>query len=291
LGPLVVAHLNHQLRGNESAADESFVRSLHAQLADGHNQALRFHCGHENVATRAREERGNLEAVARRVRYEWLVDVANQEQVRFVATGHTANDQAETVLHRLLRGAGLKGLRGIAPMRKLAANVDVVRPMLQTTRAEILAYLDRHGQAYREDSSNRNLGHMRNRIRHELLPRLAQDYNPEIIPVLCRLAEQAGARHRRMATSAAALLAAAELPQAGSILVFDRQRLALASRPQLRGVFRLAWARQGWPEQAMGFDHWDRLAAVASGEMTAVDLPGGIRARLRGRVVQLGPVS
>lgn len=286
---LVIAHLNHQLRGAESDADEDFVRALHAQLVAGGQEGLQLRCERLDVAAHARADGDNLEAVARRLRYAWLAEVARDAGLRLVATGHTADDQAETVLHRLLRGTGLRGLRGIATRRSLTAEIDVVRPLLTTTRAEVLAYLAGLGQDYRHDSSNDSRQLTRNRIRHELLPLLAREYNPEIAAVLGRLAEEADAAYRVEDAQAAALLAEAERPRAGGLLIFDRARLAAAPRHQVRALFRHVWEREGWPTAAMGFDAWDRLAGVALGEMTAVDLPGGVSTRLGERVVQVGP--
>jgi tRNA(Ile)-lysidine synthase len=285
IGPLVIAHLNHRLRGDESDADEAFVRDWTTE------RSLQLQCDTKDIAAAAKGEHANLEAIARRVRYEWLVSVARRQNIRYVATGHTASDQAETVLHRLIRGSGLKGLRGIPARRALAPDIEVVRPLLQVTRDHILTYLEVHGQIFREDSSNRNLQNSRNRIRHELLPYVATHFNPAIVRVLCQLSEQADLAYRRHQAKASTLLAEVELTQAGNTLVFDRERLANCPRPLIREVFRLAWCRQGWPEQAMRFAEWNRLAAVATGELAAVDLPGGIRARARERVVQLGPVS
>src|SRR5438128_702763 len=163
---LTIAHLNHQLRGLESDADEEFVRQLHARLqAEGAGKPL-LSCRRIDVAGQARAEGGNLEAVARRVRYQWFGQVAAENGARWVATGHTADDQAETVLHRLLRGAGLKGLRGIAPRRPLAPGIDLIRPLLGMARAELLEYLSERGQSYCEDRSNVDLRFTRNRIRH-----------------------------------------------------------------------------------------------------------------------------
>ncbi len=284
-GPLVVAHLNHQLRGHEADADEEFVRDLAATLPGG--AGVRWRPGRIDVAARARETGGNLEAVARRLRYEWLVAVAREEGAAAVATGHTADDQAETVLHRLLRGAGLAGLRGIAARRPLAPGVELVRPLLAVRRADVLAYLARLGQPYRQDRTNTDPRYTRTRIRRELLPLLAEQYNPAVADVLCRLAGQAAEAYRGTAARAAALLAEAERPRAGATLVFDRRPLAAASRHVVREMFRLAWAREGWPQGAMSFGAWDRLAAVARGEETAADLPGSVHARRRGRVVQL----
>jgi tRNA(Ile)-lysidine synthase len=278
-GPLTVAHLNHRLRGAESDADEAFVRELCAGLS------VDCRCGCLDV--RAAAAGDNLEGAARRLRYDWLAEVAREVEARWVATGHTANDQAETVLHRLLRGTGLRGLRGIAARRDLGAGVAVVRPLLAATRDEVMAYLAPLGQTYRQDSSNRDEALTRNRIRHQLLPLLA-GFNPQIVASLGRLAEQAEAVYGAEEEQARALLAAAELPRAGALVVLDGERLAAAPRPRLREALRLLWQREGWPVGAMGFDAWERAAAAALGEATAADLPGGVRVRRRGRAVQVG---
>jgi tRNA(Ile)-lysidine synthase len=284
--PLVLAHLNHQLRGSDSDADEAFVAALHARLAAG-GASLTLRCERIDVAARARDEGGNLEDVARRVRYGWLAEVARAAGASWVATGHTADDQAETVLHRLLRGTGLKGLGGIPARRELAPGIEVVRPLLRVPRAEVLAYLEAEGQEFRRDASNADPRLTRNRIRHELLPHLARHYNPAIVSVLCRLAEQAGEVQAREESAARTLLAEAELPRAGAVRVFDRARLSGASRHRVREALRLLWRREGWPEGGAGFDAWERAAAVVFGEAAAVDLPGGVRVRRKGRVVQV----
>jgi tRNA(Ile)-lysidine synthase len=284
---LVVAHVNHQLRGLESDADEDFVRNLHARLAAEGASKLALRCFRADTAQTARHERANLEAVARKIRYEWLGQVAAETGARWIATGHTADDQAETVLHRLLRGTGLKGLRGIAPRRSLTSTAELVRPLLGMRRAEVLAYLDDVGQSYRTDSSNRDPRFTRNRIRHELLPLLEEEFNPRIVDVLARLARQANEAYRREEQQARALLAEVERPRAGSTLILDRGVLASAPVPLVRAVFRLLWEREGWPTGRMNFDAWDRLAGVARGEIGAVDLPGGVRVRATERVVRI----
>jgi tRNA(Ile)-lysidine synthase len=286
--PLVLAHLNHQLRGDESDADEAFVRNLFDSLRAKGQADLELRCDRVDVAARAQQEGSNLEGVARHVRYEWLTNVAKETGSTFVATGHTAEDQAETVLHHLLRGTGLKGLRGIAPRRPLVTGVEVVRPLLEVSRTDVLAFLASEGQAFRQDSSNLDLRYTRNRIRHELLPQLARDYNTGIVAVLCQLAELATAAYFVDQEEAAALLADAERPRAGSRIILDRGRLAGVPRNRLRELFRVLWAREGWSLGGMGYRDWDRLAAVACGELPAADLPGGVRACAVGRVVQVG---
>jgi tRNA(Ile)-lysidine synthase len=278
-GPIIAAHLNHQLRGQESDADEVFVRELCGRLS------LERRCHRIDVRAAAEAAGDNLEGAARRLRYEWLTNVAAEAGAAWVATGHTADDQAETVLHRLLRGAGLKGLRGIAARRPLSGGVMLLRPLLATTRAEVMAYLHEIGQPYCLDRTNADPTFTRNRIRQRLLPLLADEYNPAIVACLGRLAEQAEEAYAAEESEARALLAAAELPRAGAVLVFDPARLGAASRPRVREMFRLVWEREGWPVGSMGFDAWEQVTAVARGEATAADLPGGVRVVRRGRVV------
>jgi tRNA(Ile)-lysidine synthase len=282
-GRLVLAHLNHALRGAESDADEAFVVELARQIPGVELCHTRV-----DVAAAAASTGTNLEATARRLRYDWLIQVARDHNLTRVATGHTADDQAETLLHRLLRGSGFQGLRGIAACRPLAPDVEVVRPLLDVTRSDILDFLKMLGQDFREDSSNRDLRHTRNRIRHELLPLLAREYNPAIVSVLGRLATHAEEAFRDEEAAASALLAAAELPRAGRQLVFDAARLAAAPEREVRAMLRLAWEREGWPRDAMGFEAWRRLTAIARGAARSADFPGGVHACVRARVLLLG---
>ena len=289
LEPLILAHLNHQLRGEESDGDELFVSELATALGKLGDGQVRLAIHRVDMRSQARRMKDNLEKVARQVRYDWLAEVAQKVGARWIATGHTANDQAETILHRLLRGSGLKGLRGIAENRPLAHGLRLIRPLLTVPRAEVMSYLQAEEQSFRHDSSNFDRRLTRNRIRHELLPYLEKGYNGNIVSVLCRLAKQAEEAYFRVKLNAKSLLEAAERPRAGRALIFDRQPLSQASRALVREMFRLAWEREGWPLARMGFAEWDRLAAVALEEVPAVDLPGGIRAVCRDRVVQLGP--
>jgi tRNA(Ile)-lysidine synthase len=277
-GALTVAHFNHRLRGDASDADETFVHDLATRLG------LPVRSTRADVATAAVGD--NLEATARRLRYGWLADVARAVNARWVATGHTADDQAETILHRLIRGTGLQGLRGIAVERELAREIRLARPLLTATRADVLAYLDELDQPYREDASNRDLRFTRNRIRHELVP-LLRTFNPEIVAVLGRLAVQAAERFDEASSTAADLLRTAEHPRAGDRIILDATLLAESDVRQVRDLFRLLWDREGWPRDAMTFAHWDRLAAIAGGLVPAADFPGGIHVRRTGRVVQL----
>lgn len=289
--PLLLAHLNHQLRGRDSDADEEFVVALHAQLTAAGRPNLLLCRTSRDIAGQARAEGANLEALARRERYRWLAETARTHGMKYIATGHTANDQAETVLHRLLRGTGLRGLRGIAACRELEPGLALIRPLLTATRADILAYLDKLGQSYREDATNNDLRYTRNRIRHQLLPLLAEQYNPAIVRLLASLAEQAEEMYRLEEREAQALLGAAELPRAGELLVFNLRRLQSAPRPRVCEMFRLVWIRENWPLGGMDRAAWERLARVVFEDLPAVDLPGGLHARRRERVIQLSRSS
>jgi tRNA(Ile)-lysidine synthase len=287
LGRLVVAHLNHCLRGTDSDRDEEFVRALHEQLSAAAPEGVLWRCARVDVAAAVRKARENLESAARRARYDWLAGVAAETGSSWVATGHTADDQAETVLHRLLRGTGLRGLAGIPARRPLSPGVVVVRPLLRVRRQTVLEYLEALTQPWRQDFSNDDLRFTRNRIRHELLPLLTDRFNPAVVAVLCRLAAQAAEARRTLEAASAELLGRVELPRAGEMLILDVRLLAGATRHLLREVFRLLWQRECWPAGAMGFREWDRAAAVAHGEVLAVDLPGGVRVRRHANVVQV----
>ncbi|MCE9563407.1 MAG: tRNA lysidine(34) synthetase TilS [Planctomycetes bacterium] len=298
-GVLTVAHVNHQLRGAESDADEAFVRNLAAELG--------LQCRVKSLDIAALG--GNLESTARRVRYEFFAGLG----AAWIATGHTADDQAETVLHRLVRGTGIQGLRGIArsqesnpsptpPRRGEGLNLtppsflgkgvgglgsSILRPLLTVTRADVLAHLAELGQAFREDSSNADPRFTRNRIRHELLP-LLRTFNPDVVTSLARLAEHAAEAHEIIAEHATAVLATAERPRVGDTVILDVTDLG-ASRAVVRAALRLVWEREGWPMDQMDADAWDRTCDVAGRNVPAWDFPGGISARHTGRVVQIGP--
>lgn len=175
--PLLVAHFNHQLRGAESDADETFVKALAAK------HGLEFTAGREDVAARALENRWNLEDAARRLRYGFFEELVKSKRVDRIAVGHTADDQAETLLARLARGTGPRGLAGIYPVVG-----HVVRPLLETRREELRDELRALGQAWREDASNQDVTRLRSRMRHAVLPQIVRELEPAAVSHLCELA-------------------------------------------------------------------------------------------------------
>lgn len=179
---LSTAHFHHQIRGAEADADREFVRALAEQFQ------LEFHAGSQDVPACARERQLSLESAARELRHQWFAGLIQNSGVDKVATAHTLDDQAETVLMRILRGTGVRGLAGISPEHK---DKHLVRPLLGTTRKEVEAYLTALGQPWRNDSSNLDLSHTRNRVRHTLLPLLEREFNPAVRQTLAELAEVA----------------------------------------------------------------------------------------------------
>jgi tRNA(Ile)-lysidine synthase len=208
---LHVAHLHHGLRGEEADGDREFCRDLAAKLN------LPFHEARVDTAAAAEPDpksnkpRETIEEAARRLRYAWFRLLMSSGEINAIATAHTLDDQAETVLAKFLRGAWTEGLSGIHPklespegrgawtegqagispkLKTAGAGGSIVRPLLGVTRAEIEAYLRALGQDWREDSSNRHLSFTRNRIRHELLPVL-ESWNPRLREHLAQMAKLA----------------------------------------------------------------------------------------------------
>ncbi len=288
LPKLILAHVNHQLRGDESNADEAFVQSLPTLWAMAGDARLIVRSCRIDVAALAEAERENLESTGRNARYDWLTRVAQDEGADWIATGHTADDQAETVLFRLLRGTGVLGLGGIADLRDTeVATVAIIRPLLAVRRADLHEYLRISNISYRVDSSNADLRFRRNWLRAKLIPMLRDECNPEIVTTLCRLAEQAKNLQADIDAESARLLALSEKPRAGAMLVFAVEPLRMASDNQMRELFRAVWRREGWPASAMDAKHWQRLVTLVQGPAAVCDFPAGVHVRRVGTVLQL----
>ena len=277
-------HVNHRLRGTASDEDEAFCRGVAATLG------VPITVERVDVAARARAERVSIEAAGHRVRYALFERAVREGRADVVATGHTRDDQAETVLLRLIRGAGPAGLAGIRP--RIGA---VVRPLLDVRRDELRGYLRLRGLPHREDPSNRDEGILRNRVRHRLIPFLADHFSPAVTDALAR--DASIARDDADWLDQAANAAAAEIVQheegaldagghfAGERLEVDAARLAAVHPALARRVARRVLERAGG--RRVGFDHVERLRRLAEVEGTApvaADFPG-CRVERRGTVL------
>lgn len=180
--PVAVAHYDHQTRAGGSTRDAEFVREVADSLG------LPFHFASNDVPAIAARSEGSFEEIARELRYLFLIETAEETGCCALVTGHHADDQAETLLMRFLRGTSPRGLAGIPPVGE-REGFAVLRPMLTLTRGDILEYLEDRNLAYRDDPSNADNSYTRNRIRHELLPMLTETYNRNLRGVLGRMAE------------------------------------------------------------------------------------------------------
>ena len=281
---LCVAHLHHGLRGAEADADLDFVRSLAAQLE------LPFHHAQVDVAASAGE---SIEEAARRLRYAWFRQLLLEIPLHAMATAHTRDDQAETVLAKFLRGAWTEGLSGIHPMIEFPEG-RILRPLLGTTRAEIEVYLGALGQGWREDSSNRHLTFTRNRIRHELLP-LLEGWNPRLREHLTQMAALARDEEAWWAAEVARIAPQLLLPgrpvrgggrAAGDGLAIDVTRLAPLPLAFQRRLLRYAAEQLG---AAVDFPSTEALRAMALAGRAGqrLELAEGLRAERTPRELRL----
>ena len=212
---LHVAHFNHQLRGAEADADESFVRDLAGGCG------LPFVAGRGDVRAFAAGGKLSMEDAARRLRHGFFQDTARTLGLVKLALGHTADDQAETLLQRLLRGAGTRGLAAIHAANRLGG-IAVVRPLLNVWKTEVLGYVRQRGLEFRQDASNWDPQFQRNKIRHELIPALERDYNPAIRALLHQTADMLGAEDEWLDAEVARVMEGRGRKTEGAVLAVER---------------------------------------------------------------------
>jgi tRNA(Ile)-lysidine synthase len=287
---LSVAHFNHTLRGDESEADHEFVKNL----ARGHS--LELHDARGDVALLAKQESLSTEAAAREARYEFFWSLIEKSRVDKIATAHTLDDQAETVLLRLIRGTGSRGLGGIQPqltgaLARQTSRGTIIRPLLHVRRQAVEGYLTELAKPWREDSSNRDLHHTRNRVRQRLIPLLEKDFHPEVTERLADFAEIAQAEEafwdqelkRYLTPNSLQRNALLQLPLA------LRRRLVRAVAPpglqlefrQVESILEVAEGEDGFPTTCNLAEGWrfrrsgDSLAFIAPTpqEPAVEDLP------------------
>ncbi|HLX45092.1 MAG TPA: tRNA lysidine(34) synthetase TilS [Bryobacteraceae bacterium] len=248
-----VAHFNHKLRGEESDADEHFVTAMASRMG------IPFYRAEAHVGAAP----GNLEQTARRVRREFLSGLMRDGAGDRVALGHTQDDQAETVLFRILRGSGLAGLAGVHPVTE----DGFVRPLIQVTRADVLEFLNARGIEWREDRTNQEVRFARNRIRHGLLPELKRDWNPRLSQALAHLADLAYEEERWWGRNLPDLLT-----ETGGGVEFPANELMNLDRSVARRLIRAAIARAKGDLRGIEFQHVERIVDIATGRR--LRLPG-----------------
>ena len=275
-GELVVAaaaHFNHQLRGDEADADEQFCSERAASTG------VPFESARDDIRSRAQAEKRSIEDTARRARYSFLESVAARHRADAVAVGHTLDDQAETFLLRLIRGAGTRGLAAIRPKAGL-----IVRPLIDIRRLDLREYVIARGLAFREDATNADISIPRNRVRHELIPYLERAFSPGIVDVLAREAASAREDEEKLHAEAIDFARAIVLTDAARTAPHVDAAALNALHPAIAArVARDALARLG-SDRFIGFDHIQRFLefAASARDGAAMSLPGQ-------QVVRRGP--
>ena len=246
-----VAHFNHKLRGEASDEDERFVAAMAARLG------IAFFRSEAPADLAA----NNLEQAGRRARYRFFQGLMRDGVCDRVALGHTRDDQAETVLFRVLRGSGLAGLAGIHPVTM----EGFIRPLIEVRRSEVEDFLRTRNVDWREDATNREMRFARNRIRHELMPQLAREWNPQIVDALANLGDLAYEEER-----------AAEIPCAGQLQATELRVEDLAGMPRglARRVVRRAIEAAKGNLRRIEFQHVERIIEMAGHGPRRLALPG-----------------
>ncbi len=279
---LVVAHVNHRLRGADSDADADFVAKLADQLG------LPCEMMTAEQGSIQHSSRGSLEAAARSIRYEFLMETASRLKFPAVVTAHHFDDQAETILHNIIRGTGLRGLAGMQSSRPLQEGITLVRPMLEIRSIDVHEYLNSFDAGYRTDSSNNEVRFTRNRIRTELLPSLRADFNVAVDDHIVSLGRHAKDAVRMLDGFAEQVLQDVLLEQTTEICTIDRTKLMRWPEDVRCYSIALLWVRQDWPRKKMTSRHYQLLATVVSDTVSRQgDLPGGVRFQTSNQILRL----
>ncbi|HEY7473440.1 MAG TPA: tRNA lysidine(34) synthetase TilS [Vicinamibacterales bacterium] len=266
-----LVHFNHKLRGEAAEEDERFCRSVAAVIG------VPIDVESADVGTLAGQWGVSVEAAGRRARYEFFERAAVRLGADCIAVGHTRNDQAETFLLRLLRGAGPRGLGGIYPRAGA-----VVRPLLEATRDDVMAYLGARNLAWRADESNEDVTIPRNRVRHELVPFLQQRFSPGIVDVLAREADLARDEEAWLDMSAIEMASSVVLDKEGTRIRLDAAALQAVPVPLARRIVRGVLAEVEGARFA-GFGHVDAVLGLEPEQ--ALDLPGVHVARCGAEII------
>jgi len=278
---VAVGHVNHGLRGAESDEDAAFVKRL--------AETWGVRCFETRLPQGSLSQKRDAvapEADARHLRYEALRDLAAQAKADAIAVAHTADDQAETVLFRLVRGAGLRGLGGIRSRAKVQGS-RLIRPLLDVTREQVHEYLARHGVPYREDSSNASLEATRNYLRHEVIPRLQGRVNPAVREALLRQSALFRDADEYMETEARRMLPLVVMSARPGEMVLDARPLAEYPKLLRSYIFRCVLHDLDGIRRELSATHVDVLHSLATQSRgRAADFPMGIHVRReRGRIV------
>lgn len=268
IGNIAVCNLDHGLRGRESLKDSSFVKKMAAELG------LQFI--HKRVNLKRCPAKGfSTEELARTARYSFFKEAAAKSRADIVATGHTLDDQAETILMRVIKGASLKGLIGIAPSRSEGA-IRIVRPLFELEKFELTEYLDREGIGYRIDRTNLEPIYFRNVVRTDIIPYL-EKFNPRLKRALFNMAEHLREDFEFIEEANVGTRGMISLSKDGSVEV-GLKDLIVQPRAIQKDILRDSLAKAGGEVKKLSFRHWKEVEGLINRKAkgSSLHLPGGI---------------
>lgn len=265
---LLVAHLNHCLRGQESEEDAAFVRDFAANLG------VAAVIEEKDVAGHAVRKRASIQTAAREIRYQFFYETAQKLGCNKLATGHNANDQAETVLFHFLRGSGPAGLKGIPPVR----DGWITRPLIEVDRAMIERYCHENGLASRLDRSNLKTNYTRNRLRLSLIPQLQVEYNPNLVETLVRTSEVFREEEEFIEECARGHLRRVIINSSGHNVTCDLVELLQVPVIIQKRIIREAWLKVSAGLGHLGFIHLNKAVEFLVSAQTGsrLTMPGGV---------------
>jgi tRNA(Ile)-lysidine synthase len=267
---VVCAHINHGLRGSAADADESFVKAQARKLE------MPFVSSQIDVKRFAKKHKLSIETAARQMRIDGLLEIAGENQCDCVATGHQKNDNAETIIQRLSRGTGLRGLVGIWPIQTFGGNIRFIRPLLCVTREQIIDYLKRRNLEYHQDATNDDCSYRRNFIRHRLLPLLQEQASTSLVESFFKLS-QAAQRYGRYISikTEQSWKQVAGCSEDG--VVIDLKGFVAEPEPVKVEIIRRALATVGSGEKDLTREHYQRIIEFSGGGISGkqLELPGG----------------
>lgn len=265
------AHLNHQLRGAESDADEKFV------IEQARNLGLEVSTKNLSVRTFAKDNKLSVETAARQLRINALLDIAHRNNCKLIATGHQKNDNAETVLQRLLRGTGFRGMGGIWPSRKFE-DITFISPLLDVTREQIADYLKKRNLPWQLDATNEQCIYHRNFIRHQLMPEIQKDCADSIIEQLSKLSSIAQKFHNRIHDRTQSIWSKLTTATPDTVKL-DIEGLLLEPEPVQIELIRLSLTTIGSGERDLVRQHYERVLQLCRQKINnkLIELPNGFK--------------
>ncbi len=267
---LLCAHINHQIRGAEADLDEKFVVRQACELN------LEITTKRVNAPRFARRNKLSVETAGRKLRIETLLEIARENDCECIATAHHKNDNAETVLQRLARGTGFRGLGGIWPIRKFCVDISFARPLLCVSRDEIIEYLNERNIKWREDKTNVDCRYRRNYIRHRLLPQLQKESSGSIVEQLSELAESACRLQKVIGGFVDEVWGELARCGAGKVTL-DLGKFSNLAEPVKVEAVRRSLVTLGSGERDLTNEHFKRILEMAQQNVSGrkIELPGG----------------